>query len=122
MRIGAATRYKLQPQQKGKVMKKGILASLLAMCGLGSFGRQSFGADINAGFNEQLPKHVKRYGRQKANKKEFKGREKFDLLQSGGNGTGLFKSRQTGEIKTMQIYKRHDFTKGHQEHYGLQTV
>jgi len=103
-------------------MKKGILASVLAMCGLGSFGRQGFGADINAGFNEQLPKHVKRYGRQKVNKKEFKGREKFDLVQSNGNGTGLFKSRQTGEYKTMQINARHDFTKSNLKHYGLETA
>lgn len=103
-------------------MKKGILASVLAMCGLGSFGRQGFGADVNAGFNEKLPKHVKPYGRQKTHKKEFKGPEKFDLLQSDGIGRGLFKSRQTGEIRTMQIHKRHDFTKSNLKHYGLETA
>ncbi len=103
-------------------MKKGILASLLAMCGLGAFGRQGFGADVNAGFNNKLPKHVKTYGRQKAHKKEFKGTEKFDLVKSNGNGTGLFKSRQTGEFKTLQIHKRKNMTKHQLEHFGLQTV
>lgn len=103
-------------------MKKNILMSVLAMCGLGSFGRQGFGADINAGFNEQLPKHVKRYGRQKINKKEFKGREKFDLIQSNGNGTGLFKSRQTGELKTLVIHKREGMTSHEINHYGLQSI
>lgn len=102
-------------------MKKGLLASILSLVGFGSFGRQSFGAVPAAGFNAALPSHVKS-GSKKQCKREFKGKEKFDFVQSHGDGYGTFKSRQTGELKTMKIHKRHDFTKQHLHHYGLQTA
>lgn len=65
----------------------------------------------NTGANFVPSKHG---GSKRNQKKNFKGKPKWDLVESRGNGKGLFQCRQNGERRVMMIKKPKSLGKMHQ--------